>query len=348
VILSRLRSMLRVLVLTVRSALLLPVGLMSYWSSGRTPEYAHQALIWMFCVTRGRSSDFLSRLISRFRPRIAFDSSLGVLGDLRGEQLRKLVGRLRDDGFAVFERALPAEACDRLMQYALTTPASSRLMDGESRAAQPEAAVFDPARPKAVRYDYTASSLLDNPDVQALMADPSILALAQEYLQCQPVADVLNMWWHTNYHKQPDSHAAQFFHFDMDRIKWLKIFVYLTDVLPENGPHSFVKGSHRSGGIPPRLLLRGYERLTDEEVRQCYSDEACLALTAPRGSIIVEDTRGLHKGANVRGAPRLVLQLQLSNALFGAKYPRARITRVQDPSLKKMLSLAPAIYSQYF
>jgi hypothetical protein len=156
------------------------------------------------------------------------------------------------------------------------------------------------------------------------------------------------MWWHTNYHKQPDSHAAQFFHFDMDRIKWLKIFVYLTDVLPENGPHSFVKGSHRSGGIPPRLLLRGYERLTDEEVRQCYSDDTCLALSAPRGSIIVEDTRGLHKGANVRGAPRLVLQLQLSNTLFGAKYPRARITRVQDPSLKKMLSLAPAIYSQYF
>jgi hypothetical protein len=49
----------------------------------------------------------------------------------------------------------------------------------------------------------------------------------------------------------------------------------------------------------------------------------------------------------VRAAPRLVLQLQMSNALFGAKYPRARITRVQDPSLQKMLSLAPAIYSQY-
>ena len=346
-ILSRVRPTLRVVVLTIRSALLLPVGLVSYWRSGRTAEYSHQALIWMFCVTRGRSSDFLSSMVSRFRPRIAIDSSMGVLGDLRGEELRKLVGRLREDGFAVFERALPADACDRLMRFALTTPSCSRRMDDESGSAQPQPAVFDPEHPQAVRYDYTAASLLDNPDVQALMADPSILALAQEYLQCQPVADVLNMWWHTNYHKQPDSHAAQFFHFDMDRIKWLKIFVYLTDVRSENGPHSFVKGSHRSGGIPAKLLLRGYERLTDEEVRQCYADEACLALTAPRGSIIVEDTRGLHKGANVRGAPRLVLQLQLSNTLFGAKYPRARITRVQDPSLKKMMSLAPAIYRQY-
>ena len=341
------RSILRVLVLTIRGAVLLPVGLMSYWRTGRTPEYAHQALIWMFCVTQGRSSDFLSKMVSRFRPRIGLDSSTGVLGDLTGQELGKLVGRLREDGFVVFDRALPADACDRLMRFALSTPSCSRRMDGESGTAAPKPTLFDPESPQAVRYDYTTGSLLDNPDVQALMADPSILALAQEYLQCRPVADVLNMWWHTNYHKQPDSQAAQFFHFDMDRIKWLKIFVYLTDVLPENGPHSFVRGSHRTGGIPARLLLRGYERLTDEEVRQCYADKDCLALTAPRGSIIVEDTRGLHKGANVRAAPRLVLQLQMSNALFGAKYPRARITRVQDPSLQKMLSLAPAIYSQY-
>ena len=38
------RSILRVLVLTIRGAVLLPVGLMSYWRTGRTPEYAHQAI----------------------------------------------------------------------------------------------------------------------------------------------------------------------------------------------------------------------------------------------------------------------------------------------------------------
>jgi hypothetical protein len=37
----------------------------------------------------------------------------------------------------------------------------------------------------------------------------------------------------------------------------------------------------------------------------------------------------------------------MSNALFGAKYPRARISRVQDASLKKMLAAAPEIYTQY-
>jgi ectoine hydroxylase-related dioxygenase (phytanoyl-CoA dioxygenase family) len=208
-------------------------------------------------------------------------------------------------------------------------------------------ALFDAGNPLAVRYDYDPNRLLDNGDVQALLADASLLSLAQEYLGSAPIADVLSMWWHTNYHKQPDSMAAQFFHFDMDRIKWLKVFIYLTDVGPENGPHSFVSGSHRTGGIPTAVLRKGYARLTDEEVHDHYPAERCLQLCAPRGSIIVEDTRGLHKGQHVTGAPRLMLQLQFSNSIFGTTYPRARISQVRDPGLQRMLEVAPRIYSQY-
>jgi hypothetical protein len=337
---------LRVVVLTVRGVVLLPIGLVAYWCSGRTPGFGHQALIWLFCVTQGRSNDFLSWMVSRIRPKIALDSAAGVLGDLRASALAGYLDRLRADGFIVFERALPAEVCDRLTRFALETPAQVRRMDGEGDSER-GSAVFDPARPAAVRYDYSATVLLGNPDVQFLLADRSILALSQEYLGAPPVADVLNMWWHTNYSPHPDSQAAQFFHFDMDRIKWLKVFVYLSDVGPENGPHSFVKGSHRTGGIPLSLLLRGYERLSDQDVEDNYPREACMEFSAPRGSIIIEDTRGLHKGAHVRGGPRLILQLQFSNGLFGAKSPRARITRVLDPSLQSMVETAPAIYRQY-
>lgn len=344
---DRLTSTLRVVVLTARSVLLLPIGIVAYWITGKTPGFAYQALIWLFCVTRGRSNDLLSKIIARFRPKLAIEAPAGVLGDLRGDALQAEVDRLRKDGFIVHERALSPAICDRLAEFARLTPSSVRSMDGEAQPAAPRMAIFDPEHPIAVRYDYAASALLDNPDVQALMADPSILALAQEYLGCRPIADVLNMWWQTNFSSQPDAQAAQFFHFDMDRIKWLKVFVYLTDVGPDNGPHTFVKASHRTGGIPPSLLLRGYQRLTDEDVHGAYGQGDCLEFTAPRGSIIIEDTRGLHKGANVRTGPRLILQLQFSNSLFGASYPRARITRVQDPSLQSMLVRAPAIYSQY-
>ena len=288
----------------------------------------------------------LSWAISRLNPRSAAGGAVGVLGDLSGPTGRGFAENLRRDGYVVFQRAMPAEVCDRLRAFADCTPTKVRRMDGEA-AAGSSTVLFKGERPAAVRYDYDTDDLLDNPDVQDLLADRSLLKLAEEYLGCQPVADVLSMWWHTNFHAQPDSEAAQFYHFDMDRIKWLKVFVYLTDVGPANGPHSFVACSHRNGGIPWHMRRKGYVRLDDDEVIGHYGAERCKHVTAPRGSIIVEDTRGLHKGNTVSADPRLVLQLQFSNSLFGGYYPPSRITSIQSPTLRQQLQERPKIYRQY-
>src|SRR5690606_18205340 len=103
----------------------------------------------------------------------------------------------------------------------------------------------DRARPRAVRYELRADDLVASSDVQRLLADWSLLAVAQDYLRATPIIDIVAMWWHTALHDHPDARAAQFFHFDMDRPRWLKFFIYLTDVAPENGPHCFIRGSHR-------------------------------------------------------------------------------------------------------
>lgn len=343
---SRLVAAARVAFLTARSMLLLPVGFLVYALTGRTPQSGYQAFVWLFCVTRGRSNDWLSKLVCLLRPKFAFGSPAGVLGaDLDRVGIAGLRAKLVTDGYVVFERALPNDMCDRLARFAHET--ESRVRASSDGGKSIDRILYDGGNLRGVRYDYAESVLVNNPDVQALLADPSLLSLAQEYLGCRPVADVVNMWWHTNFHDQPDAEAAQFFHFDMDRLKWLKVFIYLTDVGPDNGPHTFVRGSQRTGGIPSRLLMRGYKRLTDEEVLAHYPPSDCIRFTAPRGTIIVEDTRGLHKGANVRGDSRLILQLQFSNSLFGTNYPRARIQAVGAPSLRRMVELAPSIYSQY-
>jgi len=339
--------LLRKAVLDLRAALLFPIGVATYLTTGRTPPSGYQALVWLFCSSGGRFNDVLSRAIAKRRPKLTIAEPVGVLGEMTPPLARETAERLRRDGCVVFERALPEATCDRLFAFAMRTPASVRRMDHEARSPTPRMALFDPASPLAVRYDYPTADLLDNADVQALLADGSILALMQEYLGSRPVADVLSMWWHTRFHTQPDSEAAQFFHFDLDRIKWLKIFVYLTDVGPENGPHSFVRGSHRTGGIPKAILERGYVRLEDEEVAAAFPATDCLSLTAPRGSIIVEDTRGLHKGASVRGDARLVLQLQFSNSLFGGFHPPARVCEVRDPTFAKLLATSPEVFRQY-
>jgi hypothetical protein len=121
----------------------------------------------------------------------------------------------------------------------------------------------------------------------------------------------------------------------------------LTDVGPDDGPHSFIEGSHRSGGIPQSMLRRGYVRLSDEEVLGHYGAARQVEFSAPRGTVIVEDTRGLHKGKAVSGRSRLILQLQFSNSLFGASYPKATLTRVADPQFARMIETFGDVYAQY-
>lgn len=330
-----------------KSIALLIWGLWCYSKTGATNGSAYQAMIWLFCISRGKSNDIVSSIHAKRSTKIELSDHHGVLGNMNEQYNSKLVKQLRRDGFIFFPSQLPSEMCDRLMEFAMKTPATLRPMDNENKPSSAQRAYFDPNKPLAVRYDYDTNDLLAQEDVQALLADSSLLTIVQEYLGCQPVADVLSMWWHTDFNEHPDSEAAQLFHFDMDRFKWLKVFIYLTDVGPDNGPHSFVRGTHKSGAIPFDILRRGYVRISDQEVALRYPEADILSFTAPRGSIIIEDTRGLHKGHNLKSESRLILQLQFSNFLFGANCPRAKLNKIVSPKLAALLESSPTIYRQY-
>jgi hypothetical protein len=327
--------------------ILLAFGVFKYLLLGRNSIRGHRAMVYFFCRTGGRFNDWCSRLISsRWQP-MALPSKTGVLGDMSGADGQKALQQLEEKGFVTFESALSPEVCERLMRFALKTPSVVRPMDGEATSAAPKMSIYDASKPQAVRYDYVVTDLLANRDVQLLLSDASLLALAEMYLNARPRFDVLSMWWHTNFHAQPDSEAAQFYHFDLDRFKWLKVFIYLTDVGPRDGPHSFIEGSHAPGGLPQNILDKGYARLSDEEVLSSYGSDKEVRFEAPRGTIIVEDTRGLHKGNAVSGNSRLILQLQLSNSLFGAVYPKSCLPAEKTPELAKMIHEMKDVYRAY-
>jgi hypothetical protein len=322
----------------------LALGALRFVKTGSTPDSAYQSMIRLFCTTSGRSNDALSKLISILHPAYKLPEANGLLGRLHSEELSCIASALNEKGFYVFRQQLPEALCDSLLRFALTNRCIRRGSDGTPSV---EVDRFPRANAQAVRYDFPQQDVIDNADVQKLMADPSIVAVAQNYLRCKPIVDVTTMWWHTAYSKVPDKDAAQFWHFDMDRIKWLKFFIYVTDVEKTNGPHSFVEGSHRTGGIPSSLLSKGYSRLDDAEVNVNYSSRQIIEFAAPRGTVIAEDTRGLHKGRHVEHGDRLMLQLQFSNSLFGGNYPPVRITDVVDPQLAAMQAKYPRIYSSY-
>jgi hypothetical protein len=322
-------------------------GYLIYLFRRETPAFGYHAMVGLFCLTGGRSNDFMSRLIGLVKRPYRFHRPVGVLGDMTAASTRMLiVDALRRDGYVMLPSVLPPDVCQRLLDYSLRQPSRTRVMDNR-RAFADQSVLYDRKTPAAVRYDFSMADLLANTDVQQLLADQSLVSVAQDYLGARPSVDVLAMWWHTAFSDTPDSEAAQYFHFDMDRPKWLKCFIYLTDVTKASGPHIFVAGSHRTGGIPRSFLERGYVRLMDDEVDAEFGADRIIEFVAPRGTIILEDTRGLHKGAHVRSGDRLMLQIQFSNSLFGGTYPRARFNGELTASLREAMSCYPKLYSAF-
>jgi len=321
-------------------------GLLLYIASKKTPSFGYKSMIHLFCITGGRSNDWLSTIIGILKPFYDFSGLQGVLGDVDGLEKEHILSNLRKKGYHVFDKRLSDEICNKLLQFALSNKCNSCPMDGAD-SFKTSRGVYPRDNPKAVRYEFTTEDLLTNVDFQSLISDMTLGALAQEYLGARPIIDVIGMWWHTGYSDKPDMQSAQYYHFDMDRPKWLKYFIYLTDVTSESGSHMFIEGSHLAGGVADSMLKKGYARLSDEEVDGHYGRDKVVEFVAPRGTIIAEDTRGLHKGKHVKKGDRLILQIQFSNSLFGASYSKLSMPEYLIDELKDKIRKFPNLYSAY-
>ena len=106
------------------------------------------------------------------------------------------------------------------------------------------------------------------------------------------------------------------FHFDKDRFGWVLVFVYLTDVTMENGPHCFVKKTHKQK--PASLWRDG--RIADEDVFANVPEEDVTYITGKAGTVFLADTKAFHKGTPVQKDNRIFMSLLHSNSLFGQHY----------------------------
>ena len=213
----------------------------------------------------------------------------GVLGTLSKMDLAMAADTIKREGYYIFPTKLPEALCDRLTEFALRNPAQP----WPRREGVPESMLYDRGHPVAENYRLAEQTSIESPDVQELMADTSLLSVAQAYLGVTPILDLIAYWWSTAYSATASSEAAQLFHFDMDRIKWLKFFFYLTDVTAENGPHVFVASSHRRNGQPAELLRRGYVRIPDADIERYYPRQDIIEIPGMRGTIFAADTRGV-------------------------------------------------------
>jgi len=99
--------------------------------------------------------------------------------------------------------------------------------------------------------------------------------------------------------------------------------------------------------VPAQLLSRGYARLEDEEVTPFYPRDTWKTMAAPRGVILLEDTRGLHKGLPLVRDHRLMLQFEYAASMFGhpCALEQVPLSPIDDPYWHEMRVAYPEVFA---
>jgi hypothetical protein len=102
--------------------------------------------------------------------------------------------------------------------------------------------------------------------------------------------------------------AQDLFHFDLDDWRALKFFFYLTDVGIDDGPHVYVRGSHRSRPLGDQFIP--FKGRSAQFIAARHTPASVTTVTGLAGTGFVEDPYGYHTGRSVKSRARLMLDIE--------------------------------------
>ena len=161
------------------------------------------------------------------------------------------------------------------------------------------------ARPAAATIaDLPLATVLRCPHVLDVANRPELVSIASKYIGCLPTISTIGIRW--SFPGPLVQAGTQEFHRDPDDWRFVKFFVYLTDVDGDCGPHHYVFGSHLQR---PPLFARTSSRA---EIENRYGMERVTAITGRRGTAFFAETAGIHAGPVPATKPRLMLEIGYS------------------------------------
>ncbi|MEO7887948.1 MAG: phytanoyl-CoA dioxygenase family protein [Polaromonas sp.] len=156
-----------------------------------------------------------------------------------------------------------------------------------------------PADVIKVRYGH--ADVLACRGLMDLANDPDILQAVAQRLGATPILATVDAWWTLGEHNRAANKAFDdIYHRDADDLRFVKLFVYLTDTSLTSGAHRFVLGSHADD----RFVRRGPIR--DEDVESAYPAAAMLTVTGSAGTGFLEETWGIHRAMLATEGRRLI------------------------------------------
>jgi len=337
-------------------------GMWRYWRLGESAPESNVLVQKLFALTDGRSNDVLFHILESRRKETRFHlgwDAISIVSDLGSADpsIEEAARTLREDGVVVVPPRLKKETIDDLYKLAvschLKTTTYGALATDQASGNQTETPIVergtsegvDPSHPRCSVYTVPREQLLQNRNIQALLCDPYLLAVATRYLGVFPVITKPDMWWDTDF--LPAGLRPRPFHVDSGCLRWLKVGINLTDTTFETPHFVYVKGSHNPNRSTRALTKRLVSRmnLSDKEVRDVCPDRV-VHLTAPAGSITLADTRGIHKGEIAQRGHRLILYLGLEGSAFNNLDLPVPLHEV-GPELAKAMSARPFSYQAF-
>jgi hypothetical protein len=263
-------------------------------------------------------------------PKYKIQKSDGVLGKLTKRDTINICNEIDKNGYYVFPKLLDQEIVKSIKRFAENVDLHYLIPDKNNISYSPNPVSYINSKGFSNRYQIRdIEKFMFSPDIIKLMQDENLLSIANLYLGSIPILDLVVLWWSTslenlNIDEQTKSilknKSAQMFHFDMDRLKFLKFFIYLTDVDTNNGPHVYVRSSNYK--LPKYINKDG--RYDDQLILDNDANNI-IEITGKAGTLIAVDTRGLHKGKELVNGERLIFQIEFTNSFFGKpEYPNIK------------------------
>lgn len=150
--------------------------------------------------------------------------------------------------------------------------------------------------------------------IDRLARNVKVVEVASRYLGAPPILWLTQLKWSfgeeadrrkffSSGYQEPLQHDGHAFHYDALDYKSLTVFVYLTDVDLDAGPHIVIENTHSN------KTLRDIEQiiLSDEHARQRY-DGKIKVITGKKGTMFFEETSCYHK-ASICRTSRLMLSI---------------------------------------
>ncbi len=193
----------------------------------------------------------------------------------------------------------------------------------------------------AIRLDILKADLLSNLIISKFVAQKKWFDIVENYFYFSPKLIDVNAWYtlpkkgggeDININEEITGYDAQIWHRDVDKLKDIKIFTYLTDVEnEENGPFEILDRTHLFSLNKFKYLNKNNYRILDKNIPLDLKKNKHTFL-GKKGTSFMVNTRCLHRGTKVKKKFRLILELYFSSSFFGKHMKFNDFTR---PKLNK-------------